>query len=104
MLLFLLQIWQCISTAINVAFVHFTVCFCLVFSVAFADIHTCLSLTKVLVIDKKEFVESEQTNALSAYRKRVQTLKEQVQKIEQYDTMFRQKLKEEAEREKVFSI
>ena len=41
-----------------------------------------VSLSKVLIIDKKEFVESEQTNALSAYRKRVQQLKEKVQKIE----------------------
>ena len=62
------------------------------------------SLRNILLIKKTEFAESKSGNALTAYGKRVDGLKEKLKALQQYEAGFRETLKDQATRSPVFSF
>lgn len=62
------------------------------------------SLSKIILIEKEELQTSSKTNALTLYSQRVTNLKVRFQKILDQEQSFRDSLKEQANRDKVFSF
>ncbi len=62
------------------------------------------SLRNILLIKKTELAGSKSGDALTAYGKRVNALKEQLKALQQYESGFRETLKDQATRSQVFSF
>jgi len=65
---------------------------------------TSTSLSKILLLNKNELQTASKTNALTLYSQRVKSLKVRFQKVMDQEQGFRDKLKAQADRDKVFSF
>jgi hypothetical protein len=65
---------------------------------------TSTSLSKILLLNKDELQTASKTNALTLYSQRVKSLKVRFQKVLDQEQGFREKMKAQADREKVFSF
>ncbi len=58
----------------------------------------------LIIVDKSEFLPGGKANALTQYEQRTVKLQAHLKKMEQYEDLFRDTLKKQAARDKVFSI